>query len=88
VLFSDSFAEEVDPLEKLIEYIAWLSSRSPMQAPAFLRAQETLMEEGHTFKTLEKLSDGDFEKMGIKSGTAAQLKAYIDLFKRKTLNHA
>jgi len=59
-----------------------------MQAPAFLRAQETLMEEGHTFKTLEKLSDGDFEKMGIKSGTAAQLKAYIDLFKRKTLNHA
>lgn len=88
LLFSDSFAEEADPAQKLVEYIVWLGSRSPMQAPAFLRAQETLMEEGHTFKTLEKLSQEDLEKMGIKSGTATQLKAYIGLFNRKTLNHA
>jgi hypothetical protein len=88
LLLSDSFAEEADPALKLLEYIIWLGSRSPIQAPAFLRAQETLMEEGHTFKTLEKLSQEDLEKMGIKSGTATQLKAYIGLFNRKTLNHA
>src|SRR5438552_1534156 len=87
LLLSDSFAEEADPLQRLIEYITWLGSRSPMQATAFLRAQETLMDEGHMFKTLEKLSDGDLEKMGIKSDTAIQLKAYIDLFKRNILNY-
>ena len=52
------------------------------------RAKETLIEDGHMFKTLEKLVDSDFDKMGIKSGIAIQLKAYIDLFKRKMMNHA
>jgi len=87
LLFSDGLPEELDPLEKLIEYIAWLVSRSPLQAPAFVLAKEKLMEEGHTFKTLEKLSIADIEKMEIKSGTATQLKGYIDVYKRQTLNH-
>ena len=86
--FSDSYPEEVDPLEKMIAYITWLTEKSPMQSPTLLRAKETLMEEGHTFKTIEKLSEADFEKMGIKSGTAMQLKSYIDSYKRKTMNYA
>ena len=57
-----------------------------MQTAALNIAKETLIEEGHTFKTLEKVSATDLEKMGIKSGIAMQLKSYIDLFKRKTMN--
>jgi len=58
-----------------------------MQAPALIRAKQSLLEEGHTFKTIEKLSDADFDKMGIKSGTGMQLRDYIELFKRKILNY-
>lgn len=84
--FSDSIIDEQDPLEKLYAYFAWLIARSPMQTAALNIAKETLIEEGHTFKTLEKVSATDLEKMGIKSGIAMQLKSYIDLFKRKTMN--
>ena len=84
--FSDSIIDEQDPLEKLIAYFSWLAIRSPMQAAALNIAKETLLEEGHTFRTLEKLSQVDLEKTGIKSGIAMQLKSYLDLFKRKTMN--
>ena len=57
-----------------------------MQTAALNIAKETFVEEGHTFKTLKKLSSTDLEKMGIKSGIAMQLKAYLDLFKRKSMN--
>jgi hypothetical protein len=86
--FSDSIAEEPDPLERLIAYFTWLIRKSPLQELALERAKETLIEDGHTFKMLEKLVDSDFDKMGIKPGIAMQLKAYIDLFKTKTMNHA
>jgi len=86
--FSDSFGEEQDPVEKLIAYIAWISSKSPIQSPALALAKEALLEEGHSFKTIEKLSEANFEKIGIKSGIAMQLKSYIDLYKRKTMNYA
>ena len=85
--FSNSF-EEQDPLEQLIAYFAFLVAKSPMQSAALNIAKDMLMEEGHTFKTLEKLSQADLKKAGIKPGMAMQLKSYIDLFKRKTLNHA
>ena len=81
--FSDSFAQGHDPVERLIAYVAWLVSKSPMQAPALVRAKQSLLEEGHTFKTIEKLSDADFDKIGIKSSTAMQLRDYIELFKRR-----
>jgi len=84
--FSDSHIDEQDPLEKLYTYFVWLVGKSPMQTAALNIAKETLVEEGHTFKTLEKLSLTDLEKMGIKSGIAMQLKAYLDLFKRKSMN--
>ena len=58
-----------------------------MQSVTLVSMQEILVENGHTFKTLQKLSEADLEKLGIKAGIAMQLKAYIDLFKRKTLNH-
>ena len=86
--FSDSILDEQDPLEKLIVYFAWLAARSPMQSAALIIAKETLIEEGHTFKTLEKLSQAELEKTGIKPGIAMQLKSYLDLFKRKTMNHS
>ena len=66
--FSDSNLEEQDPLEKLYTYFAWLVGRSPMQTAALNIAKETLIEERYTFKTLEKLSSIDLEKIGIKSG--------------------
>ena len=84
--FSDSI-EEQDPLEQLIMYFAFLVARSPMQSAALNIAKGTLMEEGHTFKTLEKLSQADLEKAGIKAGIAMQLKSYTDLFKRKMMSH-
>ena len=59
-----------------------------MQASALLRAKESLLEEGHTFKTIEKLSNADFLEMNIKSGTVMQLRDYIELFKTKMLNYA
>jgi len=84
--FSDSI-EEQDPLEQLIMYFAFLVARSPMQSAALNIAKGTLMEEGHTFKTLEKLSQADLEKAGIKAGMAMQLKSYTDLFKHKMMSH-
>lgn len=86
--FSDSLAEGHDPVERLIAYISWLIAKSPMQASALLRVKESLLEEGHTFKTIEKLSNADFLEMNIKSGTAMQLRDYIELFKTKMLNYA
>jgi len=88
IQFSDSVIDEQDPLEKLIAYFTWLAEKSPMQSAALMIAKETLMEEGHTFKTLEKLSQAGLEKAGIKPGMAMQLLSYLDLFKRKTMNHA
>jgi len=68
-------------------YFAFLIARSLMQSTALNIAKGTLMEEGHTFKTLEKLSQADLEKAGIKAGMAMQLKSYTDLFKRKMMSH-
>jgi len=86
--FSDSFAEGHDPVERLIAYISWLIAKSPMQAFAMCCAKESLLEEGHIFKTIENLSNADFLEMNIKSGTAMQLRDYIELFKTKMLNYA
>ena len=52
-------------------YFAFLVARSPMQSAALNIAKGTLMEEGHTFKTLEKLSQADLEKAEIKAGIKA-----------------
>jgi len=68
-------------------YFTFLVARSPMQPAALNIAKGTLMEEGHTFKTLEKLSQADLEKAGIKAGMAMQLKSYTDLFKCKMMSH-
>jgi len=38
------------------------------------------------FKTVEKLSQVELEKMGIKARIAMQLKSYLDLFKCKSMN--
>ena len=86
--FSDSIADEQDPLEKLVVYFTWLAEKSPMQADALMIAKKTLMDKGHTFKTLEKLSQAKLENTGIQEGMAMQLLSYIELFKIKTMNHA
>src|SRR5205809_4370987 len=70
--FSDSILDEQDPLEKLIPYFFWLVARSPMQSAALIIAKETLIEEGNTFKTLDKLLQAELEKTGIKPGIAMQ----------------
>ena len=86
--FSDGLPDEVDRSEQLVAYIAWLIGKSALQSPALTRAKEVLMDEGYCFKTLDKITKEDFDRMGIKSGIALQLRSYIDAFKRKTMNHA
>ena len=86
--FSDFIPEEQDLLEKLIACFIWLAARSPMQSAALNIAKDTLMKDEHIFKTLEKLSQAELEKTGIKPSIAMQLKFYFDLFKRKTMNNS
>jgi hypothetical protein len=86
--FSDGIADEQDPLERLVAYFTWLVAKSPMQTDALMVAKNTLMDAGHTFKTLEKLCQSKLENVGIKEGIAMQLLSYLDVFKSKTLNHA
>ena len=42
--FSDSIADEQDPLEKLVVYFTWLAEKSPMQADALMIAKKILMD--------------------------------------------
>jgi hypothetical protein len=54
-----------------------------MQTEVLMVAKKALMDDGHTFKTLERLSQAKLEKVEIKEGIAMQLLAYLDLFKSK-----
>ena len=88
IQFSDSIADEQDLPEKLIAYFTWLVEKSPLQFDALMIAKKTLIDKGHTFKTLKKLSQVKLENARIQEGMAMQLLSYIDLFKIKTVNHS
>jgi hypothetical protein len=84
---SSSVIEGYDPVEKLIEYLGWLTSRSPQQAEILFQCKEALISNGHTFNTIEKISDAQFERMNVPDGVVIELRSQLKRYKRKTLNH-
>ena len=74
--------ENADPLSRLIKYTGWLARMSPMQAATIKDAEEKLVQQSYSFRTLNQISDDSFKRLEIPDGIVLLLKSEIDAFKR------
>jgi len=81
-LLSSPIASESDNGEKLILYLEWLAKRTPTQTGMFDEAKDALIMGGHTFETVELLTDDKFEKMKIPEGVEIQIKMQVARLKK------
>jgi hypothetical protein len=81
-ILRSSPVSETDPAEILHEYILWMSSKSPIQAPQFMECYLSLKHQFHTIETVAALTDTQFKDLDIDSGIGMQLKMKVDKFKR------
>jgi hypothetical protein len=88
MVLSSPIIEGYDPVEKLIEYIGWLASRSPQQADVLFKCKEALISNEHNFNTIEKISDSQFERMKIPDGVVIDLRSQWKRFEKKTRNYS
>ena len=84
---SSSIGPEVDTVEQLKDYIAWMTQRSPTYSAALAAAQTALLEKCHTIDTIEQVTDEQFRIMHIEDGLASQFRTLLAKFRRRTLNH-
>ena len=84
-IFSDSIEGEADPAERLENYMDWLVSKVPRLAGMLADAKELLLDNGHTFKTIETMPYGEFKRMGINYGIAQQIKDCRAFYKARVL---
>jgi len=81
-LRSSSLPSDVDYVERLVQYIDWLSRRSPQQSVLFSEAKNALIMAGHTFETVGLLGDEKFASLGIVEGVGLQIRTKVGRFKR------
>ena len=81
-LRSSSLPSDVDYVERMIEYLDWLSKRTPRHMEMFVEAREALITAGHTFETVTLLSDEKFASIGILEGVGLQIRTHVAKFKR------
>ena len=80
-LRSSSLPSDVDYVERLVQYLDWLSRRSPQQSMLFTEAKNALIMAGHTFETVGLLTDEKFVSMGIVEGVGVQIRTKVGKFK-------
>ena len=81
-IFSSSPQSDVDFVERLVQYLDWLSRHSPQQSTLFSEAKDMLVLAGHTFETIGMITDEKLVSMGIVEGIGLQIKSKIGKFKR------
>ena len=79
---SSSALSEVDFIERLVQYLSWLSKHSPQQSTLFSEAKDALLLAGHTFETVGLLTDEKLANLSIVEAIALQIRTKLAKFKR------
>jgi hypothetical protein len=75
-------SSELDPVDRLTSYTKWLIKRSPSQSAMLSAAGDMLVNAGHNFNTIGKVSDEQYAAMKIPDGIAMQFRMDINRFKK------
>ena len=74
--------EEVDPVDRMHTYFDWLGSKSPSQAAMLLDMKNSLLEAGHNFNTIFRISEIKWETLKVPEGIVMQILRGINTFKK------
>jgi hypothetical protein len=80
---SSPFNSEIDPVERLSEFFAWLTRISPSLTQEYRHAKGALLSKGHTLYTLPTVTVAEYEGMDINPGIYRQLDIHLRKFKKK-----
>ena len=77
---SSSIVSDESGAEKLREYMNWWAKRVPNLADKFTVARDVLIEKDYTFGDLKRLTDDNFDRMGISEGVGSKIRSYTSKF--------
>ena len=74
--------EEVDPVDRMHTYFDWLGSKSPSQVVMLLDTKNSLLEAGHNFNTIFRISESKWESLHVPEGIMMQILHGMNRFKK------
>jgi hypothetical protein len=74
--------EELDPVDRMHAYFDWLGSKSPSQVAMLLDTKNSLLEAGHNFNTMFRISDAKWESLKVPEGIMMQILHGVNRFKK------
>jgi hypothetical protein len=74
--------EEVDPVDRMHAYFDWLSSKSLSQVAMLLDTKNSLLEAGHNFNTMFRISETKWKSLNVPEGIVMQIVHGVNRFKK------
>jgi hypothetical protein len=74
--------EEVDPVDRMHSYFDWLGRKSPSQVEMLLDTKNSLLEAGHNFNTMFRISEPKWESLHVPEGIMMQILHGVNRFKK------
>jgi len=74
--------EEVDPVDRMHSSFDWLGRKSPSQVEMLLDTKNSLLEAGHNFNTMFRISQPKWESLHVPEGIMMQILHGVIRFKK------
>ena len=74
--------EEVDPVDRMHTYFDWLGQKSPSQVEMLLDTKNSLLEAGHNFNMMFRISEAKWESLQVSGGIMIQILYGVNRFKK------
>ena len=74
--------EEVDPVDRMHAFFDWLGSKSPSQVAMLLDMKNSLLDAGHNFNTIFRISETKWESLKVPEGIMMQILHGVNRFKK------
>jgi hypothetical protein len=65
--------EDLDPVDRMHTYFDWLITKSPSQTGMLLETMNTLLDAGHNFNTMFRISEAKWENLKVPEGIMIQI---------------
>lgn len=73
---------EVDPVDRMHTYFAWLGSKSPSQMGMLFETKTALLDAGHNFNTMFRISEAKWKDLLVPEGIMMQILDGVNRFKK------
>ena len=74
--------EEVNPVDRMHAFFDWLGSKSPSQVAMLLDMKNSLLDAGHNFNTIFRISETKWESLKVPEGIMMQILHGVNRFKK------